>query len=359
MAQEKKPKKKTVEKKAPKKEKAKPTEKQVKKPKKKTNTRFYLAISSAVLIILIAYFFFISSFFPVPQGSGGEVAPPAKNEDLKVYFIHPSNCDVCEQTHSFFLLLEVNNIDFTSEKFSPEENKAMELIKEFGIEEVPVVLVDAKTLHEGQIVFTKSGKAFLKDVLDFYAERTKIRKIKEYYVIPEIGFDKQVHNTVLLGKDCSGEKIKVDFFEDPYAPLSVISQPTINGFLESFPEVEFEYNFLKTSSTDANNLAAKYFLCAQEQGKLLEFKESFYSKYFNRELAVSEIKNAASEAGLDEKTLETCLETAGEKIESNAEKAESFGVAGVPIAVANCKYKTHATRIDEILCFLNPELNGC
>ena len=85
---------------------------------------------------------------------------------------------------------------------------------------------------------------------------------------------------------CSnGSKMHVLLFTDPYCPACVANDPKINSFYQKYQnQADIQYRLASTHSRslsptygiDTVYRAFDYFVCAQKQGKIQEFKKCFY-----------------------------------------------------------------------------------
>lgn len=176
---------------------------------------------------------------------------------------------------------------------------------------------------------------------------------------------------VLTGKQscATAQSTPVLLFHDPYCPACLANEPVINAFYEKHAATEdIAYRFVATHS---RQLAQKYginetfiahdfHLCAQDQGKIQEFKTCFYRALQLQDgdylpVPESELRGCATEVGLKEEELNTCLTTARARIDEQLLEAADFGGGTyfTPMAVVGCQYRVNSALVEETYCALS------
>jgi protein-disulfide isomerase len=86
--------------------------------------------------------------------------------------------------------------------------------------------------------------------------------------------------------------------------------------------------------------AAEATLCAGDQGKFWEYRNTLYTYYFREGLtaySAEELLKAARELGLDMEAFTACLENEVKKpeVEANMQRGQEAGVTGTPTVFIN------------------------
>lgn len=177
---------------------------------------------------------------------------------------------------------------------------------------------------------------------------------------------------------CSGEKPKIILFTDPYCPACVAAEPIINAFVRKYKNhVDISHKVALTYSSgliqpygkyNASQIlaASKYFVCAAEQGKLLEFKNEFYKNLKDDgrsyiPFTEAELFEFGKTAGLEREKLNSCLLEAEERLQADMDEALDYGGGTyfTPMAVIDCRYVGNYVAAEQVLCTVFPGTPGC
>lgn len=202
----------------------------------------------------------------------------------------------------------------------------------------------------------------------------------------------------IQAQSCEGaERPRVYFFEDPYSYVTAVSKgenvpvDTFIGFFEGkfagevdvFHKISLIHSqnminaheaqqsqYLDARYERANvELAAKYFVCADSQAKLSEFKKCFYENVLMGVLSngtreflpmnKSELDYCAAQTQADISKLGRCLNTAGIVLALMQQDAAKLTEMTVPTAVIDCKYRGHSAYVADAFCYYYPNTKGC
>lgn len=177
-------------------------------------------------------------------------------------------------------------------------------------------------------------------------------------------------------------RILVYVFEDPYCPGCISSANYISELMERFASdpMDFRWKYFPTHSLYPNGiianygeavveLAAKYYMCAEEQGLINEFK-TCSNNLFNERLQTAEeeiplvgteLDNCAVEVAMDIEILTACLNRTDimNRTESDVTYGLSIGIDTTPSTVVNCMYAQKLNKLMLTLCAMNESFKGC
>lgn len=172
----------------------------------------------------------------------------------------------------------------------------------------------------------------------------------------------------LTGKaSCSnGTTVPVLLFTDPYCPACAQTEPQVNAFYEKYSKrTQIEYRFARTHSRSLSPVygidvvykAHDYMVCAQEQGKIQEFKKCFYQTLPFRDgdfipLNQTQLDACAEQSGLDKARLDACIPGARASVDAAIEEATAFGGGSffTPMAVVGCQYRVNSVLAEQTYC---------
>lgn len=105
-------------------------------------------------------------------------------------------------------------------------------------------------------------------------------------------------------------------------------------------------------------IAHDYHVCAQDQGRLQEFKACFYRTLEIQDgqylpMNDSTLRDCAVvQSGLDQAQLDACLQTARARIDEQLLEAADFGGGTyfTPMAVVGCEYRVNSALVEETYC---------
>ncbi|MBI5225917.1 hypothetical protein HY994_01610 [Candidatus Micrarchaeota archaeon] len=181
-------------------------------------------------------------------------------------------------------------------------------------------------------------------------------------------------SAVLTGNaSCSnGSKMQVLLFTDPYCPACIASDPQVNSFYQKYQnKADVRYRFVSTHSRtispvygiDTVYRAFDYFVCAQEQGKIQEFKKCFYGNLTLQNgdyipETKEQLQGCAKAVELEQTSLDACLLGARTKVDAAIVQAASFGGGTffTPMAVVDCQVRVNSALVQQTYCAVS---NAC
>ncbi|MBI5159537.1 hypothetical protein HY992_05440 [Candidatus Micrarchaeota archaeon] len=190
----------------------------------------------------------------------------------------------------------------------------------------------------------------------------------------------------LPGKQsCSeGGKLSVMLFTDPYCEACIMHRDAVKRFKQKFNKsIDFSYHVLLTESVllaqkKANGnasletlysqeyrSASRYLLCVQElkKEKFADFEDCFYRKYdaeLKEPVSVEELSACASELGVSESDLSSCVAQSDSLIYSDNALASTYLAPSItPRIVLDCTFKSTVRTAEYGVCKEFPETNGC
>ncbi|MFH1751697.1 MAG: hypothetical protein ABH821_02050 [archaeon] len=358
-----------------------------------------LIVLLVVVIIASAGFFVYFNQEPIDE----PIIPPEEGT-LRVIAVIDESCVFCDnvRSNSFLAVLTSNKINYelTSVVDVFSEN-GQALVESFGLDRVPVVLVDAASIDSNFSLRTVDGQeiplgGYLKEEFEL---------IQGVYVVPELSLlPGMIHTETFLGKPtgaCLSNETVVEVFNDPFCSACMASKQLLNEIKANFePQgIKFIYRNFPTVSLDYYDqgfglvqLNGKAFVCAEKQGVIDEMEDCFYDYYCdstgNKDATVEEIQSCVlsphygtvlssdevygcvdrilGEVGFEGEEFDAekqefidCFNTNQTVWFDDIVRAENHYISSTPIAMINCKYLTHAAKSGDILCHLNPDLNGC
>jgi predicted DsbA family dithiol-disulfide isomerase len=187
----------------------------------------------------------------------------------------------------------------------------------------------------------------------------------------------------LLNTSCEKNgRIQVYIYEDPYCSACISNAPGLANLEEQFASdpIDFRFKYLPTHSLapggiianygeEIVQMSARYYMCAEEQGVLNEFK-ACQNQLFNEKLVetrkevpsiASELDDCASEAAMDIELLNECLdrEDIHNRTTSDPSYALSLGIVSTPSTLVNCMFSQPLFKLESTLCSINESFKGC
>lgn len=340
-------------------------EKVTKEEKKVKKKSFPWILALLAIILIVVAGFAIQKVLENQEVKQGEWDAETTKTPVEIKNFYSSECSFCTKENSVIanfnardIKMEVKLIDL-----SKEENK--HYINEFDLKSVPTALVNAKDLENYPLVENLIKESFTEK--------------KGHYVIPESYLDGGKHNIMLLDAlncDSGTGKVFVEQFCD-YQTLgcALIFEPTKKAREKFAGEIVFEYkNYLLHG--EKSEITAIVAECAREQGRFFGFNKYLYEKQFpeafdlNRDAvdnSLPEVINARTFVTQmpDLNVFNKCIEEKEpmQKIKDDNSLVSAYGVYFTPSLVFDCKYvvqgNENASKIEEIICVLHPELEGC
>ena len=344
-----------------------------------------LAVAAA---LLLGYALSVM-FAPAKEISINDIRPKndEKIPEITGILVKNKACRVCEQGHSFINVMKTNNLPIAIAELDVSQQEGKKIVSDFNITRVPVLLIVKNTVTEQHKITLLGGeKTLLSDALS----KTAVDKLG-FYILEEQNFDGKAHTTELANTSCINDKIiTVDLFEDPYSPNNLKFKTQILEAREKFSDqnVAFNYNYLPTFSErlppilkENAEYLAEALMCSADTGKFNSFEMLFLAEYCdandNNKLDGNELEGCGSgqaKIPLPIETVDRLLEKAGiskallsvcrnqripDYIESTRNKTAIFFVSTTPSVVLNCRYATHPKFLQEVICFIRPELEPC
>ncbi len=155
-------------------------------------------------------------------------------------------------------------------------------------------------------------------------------------------------------------------FHDPYCPACIANEPIVNRFYERFSKSEdVAYRFVATHSRtlaqrygiNQTFITHDYHVCAQEQNKIQEFKECFYTQLKVQDgdyilQTKAELQSCAQKIGMNVDKLDACLLGARATVDASLKEAADFGGGTffTPMAVVACQYRVNSALVRDTYC---------
>src|SRR3989338_1360980 len=354
-------------------------------PKKFFSNPF--VFSTIAIAIIIAGTFAIL-FLTAPQVLSVGDFSHSSTQNLhkpKIIILTSKDCQGCQRDNSFVnQTLLANGIIPLGEELDIDSADGQKIVQEFGINAVPFVILDAKSLDSTIQVKQEGVLVPLQTVLENNVRAELIFKSGDYYLIPE-----HERTVMLLDRNSCGskEKIQVDLYTDPYCAPCALASLSFNQAVAGFGKtLDVNYNFLPIDSKkmlytwEKISPFANYSICANRQGVLADFQASAYAYYCNPDqnaydlnslqdcanssafhvpIPTQRLLQALDFAKINRAELGSCLEQIEKDKPLMISAAQSFGIDKVPEIVLNCKYLAHAEYLQQSVCAINPQLSQC
>jgi len=359
--------------------------------KKKFNPKKFFSnpfVFSVIALAIIAAGAFAILLFTAPQVLSVDDFTHASTENLhkpKIIILTSKDCQGCQRDNSFInQTLLANGIIPLGEELDIDSADGQKIIQEFGINAVPFVILDGKSLDSTIQVKQEGVLVPLQTVLENNVRAELIFKSGDYYLIPE-----HERTVMLLDRNSCGskEKIQVDLYTDPYCAPCALASLSFNQAVADFGKtLDVNYNFLPIDSKkmlytwEKISPFANYSICANRQGVLAEFQASAYAYYCNPDQNVYDLNSlqncpnssafhvpiptqrllqALDFAKINRAGLGSCLEQIEKDKPLMITTAQLYGIDKVPEIVLNCKYLAHAEYLQQSVCAINPQLSQC
>lgn len=271
---------------------------------------------------------------------------------INVEVISDKNCEKCNYEETIKILkmnlaqtLKVNEVEFDS-----EEGK--KLISSFGIKSIPAFVFDSN--------ITKAEN-YNKD------ERIKqvfIEKENKYYLdSAKVGFQagKYLDSLKASNNDASkgpkDAKVTIIEFSDFQCPYCQKAKETVDEIMKEYGDkVRLVFKNFPLQFHNNAQKAAEAAECANDQGKFWEMHDYMFAN--QDKLAVTDLKKAAKNLGLNASDFDSCLDSGKYegKIKSDIATGTSFGISGTPAFFINDQFLNGAVPIEDFKKIIDEEL---
>lgn len=323
------------------------------------------------LVILLAGLFLGSLFVDLSQlvKGGGISQKILNNKDVfqldgrtwvaysdpivDVSIINDDECEECNIDEALVWFRKIvptmlaNKIDYDSAE-------GEELIEEFDIKYLPVFVFgkeieDTEFYAQAQPLFTQKNEKYVLDAAKLGLPSGK------YVETPEID-----DATVKIGPDDA--KVKLIEFSDFQCPYCQLFHETMGDVLAEYgDQVQFIFKNLPLDSIHPKaREAALAAECANEQGKFIEYADKLFAnqKTWGESSNSKAFSNYAFQVGLNGAEFNKCVaeERYSEKIESDLQEAEDFGISGTPALFINDTFKNGVVQFEELKMVIDEKL---
>jgi protein-disulfide isomerase len=353
-----------------KKEKETLEENEIKEISSQEETSFLKNIVS--LLIVVVGLFFGSIFVDIIQlvsGQGisqkvlgetdifesGEKTWVAFDESIvRVSVLTDEECEECNPSQAL-LFLRRYMPTMLAKEISVDSDEGKKLIEEEKIKTLPAFIFDTSVMESS--FYLQASQLFQaneeKNLFSLDIAQLGL-SIGKYLVLPEIK-----ENDIIVGaKDAPITLVEFSDFECPYCR---VLHPTIGQALEEFDgKVRFVYKHLPLSFHPQAENAALASECANEQGKFMEYADILFEKQeeWSGTEGTSLFKRYATNARLNTKEFNTCLDSQRykEKVSSDAEEAQEFGISGTPGMFVGGQFLGGAAQYETLQAMIVSEL---
>ncbi len=173
---------------------------------------------------------------------------------------------------------------------------------------------------------------------------------------------------------CSGEKVKVMEFANPYCQNCVALEKPVALFRGKFNNsVDYEYRvmlpktntMIETYGYDNVSLTAKYYICTQKQGLLDDFRKCVmgqYAKQTGEPLDASQLDSCAIGSKANTTELKVCVASADKLLAEDMSIGQTYlgNSVQLPSFTVDCRFKTsNPNLIRYAICYEFPKTEGC
>lgn len=316
----------------------------------------------AVVFLIVAGFTVNKLFFEDTKQGNWETKTTKPVVEIKNFY--SSECSFCEKENSIIANFNARDININVESIDLNKEENKHFIEEFNLEIIPSALVNAKDLEEYPFEENLIKQSFM--------------QLNEYFVVPESYLDFKPHNLMILdsSQECREEgKVFVEEFSD-YQCLgcAMLLEPAKQARANFAGEIIFKHkNFIAHENSVNAAIAAE---CANQQNRFFEFNKYLFEKSFPQIFGIERegVDNSLSsviQSGLllvnmpDTNLFNQCFSEKEplKKINEETELAKSYGINYAPSLAFDCKYiiqgQEQTIKIEELICKIHPELNGC
>jgi protein-disulfide isomerase len=274
---------------------------------------------------------------------------------IDVTIINDETCEECNVDEIVLSLRKVMPTMLSNKvEYSSEEGK--KLIEDFGIKSLPA-FVFGKEVEETDL-FEQAKAIFVEKNGKYAMDSAKAGlPIGKYLQTPTIG-----ENVIKFGPDDA--KVKLVEFSDFQCPYCQLFQKTMNEIVAEYGDkVQFVFKNLPLEAIHPRAKAAAMAAeCANEQGKFMEYSDKLFAnqKIWGETKDNKAFIGYASQLKLNTAQFTQCMtdEKYKDKIESDLQEANDFGISGTPAIFINDKFKNGAVDAAELKSIIDEELNG-
>lgn len=315
------------------------TKKQTRKPSAYKNPWMY---STLIVLIIFAGFVLYEKSVVFHKGVNSILGledtivvedPPINLTVINDETIKDMPYDMDEQIET---LEDEIDAEIITTKMDISENEAGELIKQFEIKSLPVLIFD-NNLENTE--FYEEAAAFFTDKEEYYI--MKIKPVK-YLETPEPGNGKT--------KGSQNEpQVTIIAYNSFSCPYSGIMKDVFDQTVAEYPEkVKYVYKHFDRGGVDM--ILANATECSAEQEKFWEMHDYFYDNQDKlKEMNTGDfISQAAAETKLDAEAFNTCVEENRYKnlVNEQTKEAHLYGINGTPGIFVNDKFVGGAVSYD-------------
>lgn len=273
---------------------------------------------------------------------------------IKVEVLMDDSCEACNPEEAIVgLKRELPTI--LTQKVDVNSEAGKKLLSDVGIKTIPAFIFskeieNAALFAQAKAVFEQKGDKYL---LNSAAVGLPVGKYIETPKIEE--------QDMKVGLDDA--KVKIVQFSDFQCPYCrQMHETVITKILKEYGDkVQFVFkNFPLSFHAQAENasLAAQ---CASEQGKFIEYGNKLFATqdtWGKVKDASSIFKGYASQLGLKYNEFSQCFDSKkyADKIKSDTEYGQSFGISGTPGTFVNGEFRSGLVQYDEFKALVDAEL---
>ncbi len=324
------------------------------------------------VLIIVTGLFFGSIFVDITQlisGQGisqkilgesdvfesGEKTWVAFDESIvHVSVLTDEECQECDPSQAL-LFLRRYMPTMLAKEISANSDEGKKLIEQEKVKTLPAFVFDADVmessfyLQAAQLFQANEAKTLF--TLDIAQLGLSVGK---YLVLPEIK-----ESDIIVGdKNAPVTLVEFSDFECPYCR---VLHPTIGQALEEFDgKVRFVYKHLPLSFHPQAENAALASECANEQDKFMEYADILFEKQeeWSGTEGTSLFKRYATTARLNTKEFNICLDSQRykEKVSSDAQEAQEFGISGTPGMFVGGQFLGGAAQYETLQAMIVSEL---
>ncbi|MFA4817455.1 MAG: thioredoxin domain-containing protein [Parcubacteria group bacterium] len=283
--------------------------------------------------------------------AGGKTWVAFDEPIVNVKVVSDETCEKCDPSEALVWLRRmVPTISAQKVDYASTEGNALK--EQFAIKTLPAFIFSdsiARTNFYGQaqILFDKKDNLFSLKTQELGLTPGK------YLDLPELKEDDAV-----LGK--SDAKVKVYLFSDFQCPYCKMFWKTVRDTMKQYPEQVLVYKHLPLSFHAQAENAALSSACAQEQDKFWEYADKLYAAQseWSNSTGTQKFKDYAKDLKLNAAQFGKCLDDKKyeEKIESDKNEANNFGISGTPAVFINSQFKNGVVSADDLKAAIEEEL---
>jgi len=274
----------------------------------------------------------------------------------RVSVLTDENCEECDPSQAL-LFLRRYLPTLLAEEVSIDSAQGERIIEEANVNTLPAFvfdksIVDTSFYLQAAQIFQSDEKESLY-ALDVAQLGLPVGK---YLELPEVGED-----AIVVGNpDAPVTIVEFSDFQCPYCQLL---HPSIRQALEEFDgQIRFVYKHLPLSFHAQAENAALASECANEQGKFIEYADTLFENQaqWGETEGTASFKRYASTLGLNTTTFNQCLDSQKyqEKIASDVEEAQKFGISGTPGTFVGSQFLGGAAQYESFKAMIEQELGG-